>query len=136
MLAALGNDAGRFLVAMQDRRKAFFIAEERRADLAGLATVRVDPGELGVEQVRGANAVALGEGRDQRTVELQQFVRRRVHLCAISGVPWVWKDSMVFNPQAWPFLRSASVQVIGFQSGARMSRALAFATSTRLPPGS
>ena len=25
--------------------------------------------------------------------------------------------SIVFSPQAWPFLRSSSVQVIGFQSG-------------------
>ncbi len=52
------------------------------------------------------------------------------------GVPWVWKDSIVFRPQAWPFLRSSSVQTIGFQSGARMRRAPALATSTRLPPGS
>ena len=52
------------------------------------------------------------------------------------GVPWVWNDSIVFSPQAWPFLRSSSVQTIGFQSGARMRRAPALATSTRLPPGS
>ena len=52
------------------------------------------------------------------------------------GVPWVWKDSIVFKPHAWPFLRSSSVQTIGFQSGARISRAPALATSTRLPPGS
>jgi hypothetical protein len=52
------------------------------------------------------------------------------------GVPWVWNDSIVFSPHAWPFLRSSSVQTIGFQSGARMSRAPALATSTRLPPGS
>src|SRR5271165_3526421 len=25
------------------------------------------------------------------------------------GVPWVWKLSTVFRPQAWPFLRSVSV---------------------------
>ena len=52
------------------------------------------------------------------------------------GVPWVWKLSMVFRPQAWPLRRSASVQVIGFQSGASTRRAPALATSTRLPPGS
>ena len=57
-------------------------------------------------------------------------------LAATGGVPWVWNDSIVFSPQAWPFLRSSSVQVIGFQSGARISRAPALATSTRLPPGS
>jgi hypothetical protein len=52
------------------------------------------------------------------------------------GVPCVWNDSIVFSPQAWPFLRSSSVHTIGFQSGARMRRAPALATSTRLPPGS
>ena len=56
--------------------------------------------------------------------------------CSIGGVPWVWKLSMVFSPQAWPFLRSVSVHTTGCQSGASISRAPAFATSTRLPPGS
>ncbi len=37
------------------------------------------------------------------------------------GVPWVWKLSMVFRPQAWPLRRSASVQVTVCQSGARAS---------------
>ena len=45
-------------------------------------------------------------------------------------------DSIVFNPHACPFLRSSSVQTIGFQSSARIRRAPALATSTRLPPGS
>ena len=54
----------------------------------------------------------------------------------LGGVPWVWKLSIVFSPQAWPFLRSASVQTIGCQSGASISRAPALRTSTRLPPGS
>ena len=52
------------------------------------------------------------------------------------GVPWVWKDSMVFSPQAWPLARSASVQVIVRQSGASTSRAAGLASSIRLPPGS
>ena len=39
------------------------------------------------------------------------------------GVPLVWNERMVCRPQAWPFLRSASLQVIGFQSGASTSRA-------------
>ena len=52
------------------------------------------------------------------------------------GVPWVWKLGIVFSPQAWPFFRSASVQVTGSQSGCRISLAPAFATSTRLPAGS
>jgi hypothetical protein len=55
---------------------------------------------------------------------------------ATGGVPWVWKDSIVFKPQAWPFFRSASVQTTGFQSGARMSRAPELASSIRLPAGS
>ena len=64
--------------------------------------------------------------------------RRRHGLAAYftGGVPWVWNDSMVLSPQAWPFFRSASFHTIVFQSGARISRAPAFATSTRLPPGS
>ncbi len=52
------------------------------------------------------------------------------------GVPWVWNVSIVFSPQACPFLRSASVQTTGSQSGARISRAPAFANSIRLPAGS
>ena len=51
-------------------------------------------------------------------------------------MPWVWKLSIVFSPQACPFFRSASVQTTGFQSGRRISRAPAFATSTRMPAGS
>ncbi len=52
------------------------------------------------------------------------------------GVPCVWKLSIVLSPQACPFFRSVSVQVTVFQSGSRISRAPAFATSTRLPAGS
>ncbi len=55
---------------------------------------------------------------------------------AIGGVPWVWKDSMVFRPHACPLARSASVQLTGGQSGARTSRAPAVQGSMRLPPGS
>jgi hypothetical protein len=62
--------------------------------------------------------------------------RDRPQPAVTGGVPWVWNDSIVFSPQAWPFLRSSSLQTIGFQSGARISRAPALATSTRLPPGS
>ena len=43
---------------------------------------------------------------------------------------------MVLSPQAWPFFRSASVQVTGRQSGLRISRAPAFATSTLLTKNS
>lgn len=52
------------------------------------------------------------------------------------GVPCVWKDSMVFRPQAWPFARSASVQVMVLQSGARTRRATGLQNSMRFPPGS
>src|SRR3990172_8520972 len=52
------------------------------------------------------------------------------------GVPCLWNDSIVFNPQACPFLRSSSLQTIVFQSGARIRRAPALAISKRLPPGS
>ena len=52
------------------------------------------------------------------------------------GVPRVWNEGVVCRPQAWPLLRSAWVQVTGMWSGARISRAPALASSTRLPPGS
>jgi hypothetical protein len=52
------------------------------------------------------------------------------------GVPWVWKDSMVLRPQAWPLARSAWFQVMGRQSGARTRRVKGLHSSTRLPPGS
>ncbi len=52
------------------------------------------------------------------------------------GVPCVWNVSIVFSPHACPFFRSVSVQVTVSQSGARISRAPAFASSTRLPAGS
>ncbi len=52
------------------------------------------------------------------------------------GVPWVWNDAMVASPQACPFARSASVQLIGAQSGAKISRATGLHSSIRLPPGS
>jgi hypothetical protein len=43
---------------------------------------------------------------------------------------------MVASPQAWPFARSASDQLIGAQSGAKISRAHGLHTSIRFPPGS
>ena len=39
-------------------------------------------------------------------------------------MPWVWKLSTVFSPQACPLERSACVQRIGVQSGASISTAL------------
>lgn len=52
------------------------------------------------------------------------------------GVPWVWKDSMVFRPHACPLARSAWVHVIRGQSGARTRRVSGLHNSMRLPPGS
>ena len=45
------------------------------------------------------------------------LVRHLVLSLTTGGVPWVWNVSMVLRPQAWPFLRSASVQVTVSQSG-------------------
>ena len=42
---------------------------------------------------------------------LRLRMRPAQRLSGIGGVPCVWKLSMVFRPQAWPFLRSISVQV-------------------------
>ena len=43
---------------------------------------------------------------------------------------------MVLRPQAWPFRRSASVHTTVCQSGAKISRAPALASSMRFPAGS
>jgi hypothetical protein len=58
------------------------------------------------------------------------------HPFTTGGVPCVWKLSIVLSPQAWPFFRSVSVQMTVSQSGAKIRRAPALATSTRLPAGS
>jgi hypothetical protein len=39
---------------------------------------------------------------------------------SITGVPWVWKLRGRRSPHAWPLDRSACVQVIGSQSGAKI----------------
>src|SRR3954471_15939549 len=57
------------------------------------------------------------------TFQLSPDVRGRKAHPSTGGVPWVWNDSIVFSPHACPFLRSSSVQTIGFQSGARMTGA-------------
>ena len=51
------------------------------------------------------------------------------------GVPCVWNVEMVWSPQAWPFFRSFSVQVIVFQSGASTSRALGIGHLDPVPAG-
>jgi hypothetical protein len=48
----------------------------------------------------------------------------------------VWNDGIVASPQACPFARSASVQVMVYQSGAKISRAHGLHSSIRFPPGS
>ena len=90
--------------------------------------------------------VLLGVALNAITAMLGQLVRlphalRRDHRLLVAysptgGVPWVWKDSIVFRPQAWPLARSASVQVIVRQSGASTSRATGLHSSIRFPPGS
>ena len=42
---------------------------------------------------------------------------RAVTAAATSGVPYVWKLSIVFTPQNWPRARSAAVHMIGSKSG-------------------
>jgi hypothetical protein len=83
------------------------------------------------EAIQGPLALSAGLLRSARNDDHSAASSR-----GAGGVPWVWNDSMVFSPQAWPFFRSASFQTMVFQSGARISRAPALATSTRLPPGS
>ena len=145
-LAALDRNCGDLAITAHVGCEAGFSAEQWLGQSAGClqpvenAAVEIDPGQFVIEQLRRAG-IAAGKRHDQRAVGLYRVGTGREHRHAlpragISGVPWVWNDSMVFNPQAWPFLRSSSVQVIGFQSGARISLAPALATSTRLPPGS
>ena len=43
---------------------------------------------------------------------------------------------IVASPQAWPLARSACVQLIGAQSGAKISLAHGLHSSIRFPPGS
>src|SRR5215216_5357739 len=108
------------------------------AEIDRASGLQTDRFEAGLEvadllQIRGA----LGTGPDIADGDVLHLGPPVLAvLSSTGGVPWVWKDSIVLRPQAWPFLRSSSVQVIGFQSGARISRAPALATSTRLPPGS
>ena len=90
----------------------------------------------GLAQARGNRLAGLAEANEGYARCVAAGHGHAFPEAGASGVPCVWNDSMVCNPQAWPFLRSASVQVIGFQSGARISLAPALATSTRLPPGS
>ena len=54
-----------------------------------------------------------------------------------TGVPWVWNVSIVFMPQAWPFLRSSSLHSTTGWSGSSSRRAPALreldAVAARLP---
>ena len=54
----------------------------------------------------------------------------------VGGVPCVWNDGIVASPHACPLARSASVQVMVSQSGAKTSRAHGLHSSIRFPPGS
>ena len=58
---------------------------------------------------------------DDEAARLREGVAERGHLRqpspSTSGVPYVWKLSIVFTPQYWPRARSAAVHVIGSKSG-------------------
>ena len=81
---------------------------------------------------RGRSGRPPRRGPERRRVGVTRARRRP----ATGGVPWVWKESIVLSPHAWPLARSASVQFTGCQSGASTRRAPALHSSIRLPPGS
>jgi len=93
--------------------------------------------ERGVEaaDVRAGGDEVAGD-RPARLAEPEHRDAYRHQAGGTTGVPWVWKVSMVFSPHAWPLARSSRFQLIVFQSGARMRRAPALHISMRLPPGS
>ena len=143
---ALDRNGRHLAMVMPCRREASLVAERRlgqgaqRLRLVENAAVEIHPGEIVVEQRRRGACIAIRQRGYQSAVGAERVV---VHGRAqdsgtpgTGGVPWVWNDLMVCRPQAWPFLRSASLQRIGFQSGASTRRAPGQATSTRLPPGS
>ena len=129
---------------MDDRREAAFVAEQRLGTATSCCFVSTRP--LPSIQLNSSSSrlaarlrIAVAQRGNQRAVGIQYGIAHGLATPAMpgtGGVPWVWNDLMVCRPQAWPFLRSASLQRIGFQSGASTSRAPAQATSTRLPPGS
>ena len=123
-IAALGHEAQ---LAGLDRL-ADLVVGDRRVGRRGPACLERRP--LGVPPggVRGG-------GRRVVAVAVDDHVAPGVAGSSTGGVPWVWKDSMVFSPQACPLARSASVQVIGCQSGARTSRAPALHSSTAVAAG-
>lgn len=145
-LVAVDDDGDHLAVILGRLRKAGLIAERRLGQHARSfrfvenAPVAIHPNEIVVEQGRGGVGVAVRQRSHQSAVAMQYgFVHGRGYdsgTPGTGGVPWVWNDLMVCRPHAWPFLRSASLQRIGFQSGARTRRAPGQATSTRLPPGS
>jgi hypothetical protein len=92
-----------------------------------------DPGFVALQ---GFFMKAFFQGIAEEVFRLLPVPPEPAAVYSTGGVPWVWKDSMVFSPQAWPLARSASVQVIVRQSGASTSRATGLASSIRLPPGS
>ena len=71
--------------------------------------------------LRRDRATARDELRgDDEASRSFEGVAERAHRQAspsTSGVPYVWKLSIVFTPQYWPRARSAAVHVIGLKSG-------------------
>ena len=129
---ALGNAPADERVEQRSRRRRGAVhehvhaARQPRDGLVGADGARGPVGHPRTLRLAGSSAGAPAP----------RYLRRGPVYCSIGGVPCVWKLSIVFRPHAWPFFRSASVQTTGCQSGASISRAPAFATSTRLPPGS
>ena len=85
---------------------------------------RVDTLDRVVERVRGRG----GHRQPRALRELARFLlalaerqdleaRYGRHADPRSGVPYLWKLSIVCTPQNWPRARSACVQVIGSKSG-------------------
>ena len=67
-------------------------------------------------QGRERRRSGIGE-RIEKLLGLRIEGRHWVSSAPTSGVPYMWKLSIVFTPQYWPRARSAAVQVIGSKSG-------------------
>ena len=95
--------------------------------------------QVGLDQPLPGHELAPEDRRAERPGDRAPGVRG--HLACpfhhgTGGVPWVWNEPMVARPQACPFARSASDQLIGAQSGAKISLAQGLHSSIRFPPGS
>ena len=130
-----------WLRTVKDRQKArpcpIFLTKERGAVPAFWTIIQIFSNITGVKSCNfiqeRARKLCESHFKGSGVIRREQIAGNGYQT---GGVPWVWKLSTVFSPQACPFMRSACVQRIGFQSGASIKRAPALASSTRLPPGS